>query len=108
MLKLKEALENASLEISMTPLRRRYIEDLQIRNYAAGTVRMYVEHVSRLAQYFQRSPEELTEDDVRPYLVYLVREKRYSWSLYNVTVCALRFLYRVTLDRNWPLKHVPY
>jgi integrase/recombinase XerD len=106
---LKEALENSfSSEISMTPLRRRYTEDLQIRNYAPGTVRMYVEHVSRLAQYFQRSPEDLTEEDVRAYLVYLVREKRYSWSHYNVTVCALRFLYRVTLDRNWPLKHVPY
>lgn len=92
----------------MTPLRQRFTEDLQLRNYATGTVRMYVEHVSRLALHFQRSPEDLTEEDVRSYLVYLVRERQYSWSHYNVTVCALRFLYRVTLNRNWPLKHVPY
>ena len=92
----------------MTSLRQRFTEDLQLRNYATGTVRLYVEHVSRLALHFQRSPEELTEEDVRSYLVYLVRERRYSWSHYNVTVCALRFLYRVTLNKDWPLKHVPY
>ncbi|MEO6624824.1 MAG: site-specific integrase [Burkholderiaceae bacterium] len=92
----------------MTPLRQRFTEDLQLRNYASGTVRMYVEHVSRLAQHFQRSPEGLTEEDVRSYLVYLVRERQFSWSHYNVTVCALRFLYRVTLNKDWPLKHVPY
>ncbi len=92
----------------MTPLRQRFSEDLQLRNYAPGTVRMYVEHVSRLALHFQRSPADLTEEKVRSYLVYLVRERRYSWSHYIVTVCALRFLYRVTLNKDWPLKHVPY
>jgi site-specific recombinase XerD len=92
----------------MTPLRQRFTEDLQLRNYAPGTVRAYVEHVARLAVHFQRSPEKLTEEDVRSYLLFLAREHRYSWSHYNVIVCALRFLYRVTLARDWPLKHVPY
>lgn len=92
----------------MTPLRQRFTEDLQLRNYAASTIGSYVEHVSRFALHFQRSPEELTEEDVRTYLVYLVRERQYSWSHYNVTVCALRFLYRVTLNKDWSLKHVPY
>lgn len=92
----------------MTPLRQRFSEDLQLRNYASGTIRAYVEHVSRLATHFQRSPADLTEEDVRSYLVHLVRQRQCSWSHYNVTVCALRFLYRVTLGRDWAVKHVPY
>ncbi len=59
----------------MTPLRQRFSEDLQLRNYAAGTIRAYIEHGSRLATHFQRSPADLTEEDVRSYLVYLVRQR---------------------------------
>lgn len=92
----------------MTPLRQRFTDDLLLRNYAQGTIRSYVEHVARLAQFYQRTPAELSEEEVRTYLVYLVREKQSSWSHYNVTVCALRFLYRVTLGKDWSLKHVPY
>jgi len=92
----------------MTPLRQRLIEDLQLRNYAPGTVRAYVDHVSWLARYYRKSPDQLDQEQVRAYLVHLVQERQLSWSHYNVTVCALRFLYRVTLGRDWPIKHIPY
>ena len=92
----------------MTPLRQRLIEDLQLRNYAAGTVRTYVDHVSWLARYYRKSPDQLDQEQVRAYLVHLVQERQLSWSHYNVTVCALRFLYRVTLGKDWPIKHIPF
>ena len=92
----------------MTPLRKRLIEDLQLRNFAKGTIKSYVNHVSRLARFFRRSPDQLDEEQVRAYLVHLVQERKISWSYYNVSVCAFRFLYRVTLGRSWSVRNVPY
>lgn len=92
----------------MTPLRQRLMDDMQIRNYAPGTIRNYVDHVAWFAKYHGQSPEQLNQEHVRTYLVHLVRERKVSWSHYNVTVCALRFLYRVTLGKDWPIKHIPY
>jgi integrase/recombinase XerD len=84
----------------MTPLRRRMIEDMTLRNFTHATIRSYVWCVARLARYFNSSPEHLGPEDVRGYLVYLVQEQRVSLSYYKQTRAALRFLYRVTLGRN--------
>jgi site-specific recombinase XerD len=84
------------------------IEDLQIRNYAKSTVRNYVSHLRMLAKHFGRSPDQLSPEHIRQYQVYLIREKRASWSHFNMAVCAMRFFYRVTLGRDWPVKHIPY
>lgn len=63
----------------MAPLRQRYVEDLQIRNYSPRTVECYVYHVACFAKHFGRSPEQLGPEEVHAYLVYLVREKKASW-----------------------------
>lgn len=92
----------------MTLLRKRYLEDLSLRNYAPKTQRLYVGCVSLYARYFRRSPELLGPEDIRAYQLYLVHEKQVSWSRFNQTVCALRFLYRVTLGKNWAIEHIPF
>ena len=84
----------------MTPLRQRMIEDLRIRNYAPGTIEVYVRLVARFAAFHRRSPDRLGPEDVRTYQLHLL-ERGTSWSIFNQTVCALRFLYRVTLQQNW-------
>jgi integrase/recombinase XerD len=91
----------------MTPLRQRYIDDLRLRNYAPRTIQSYVAGVARFAKYFGRSPDQLGPDDVRAFQLELLR-RRVSWSLFNQTVCALRFFYRVTLGRPEALPDVPY
>jgi integrase/recombinase XerD len=92
----------------MTPLRQRYIEDMQLRNYSPKTQQLYVECVSLFARYFHRSPELLGPEHIRAYQLYLVHEKKSSWSRFNQTVCALRFLYRVTLGKDWSITHIPF
>jgi integrase/recombinase XerD len=92
----------------MTPLRQRYLEDLQLRNYALKTQQAYVECVAQFARYFNKSPERLGPDDIRTYQLYLVHEKKASWSRFNQTVCALRFLYGKTLGKNWAITHIPF
>lgn len=91
----------------MTPLRKRMIEDLRIRNYTQTTVETYVRVVAQFARHHRRSPDQLGPEEVRAYQVHLL-EKEASWSLFNQTVCALRFLYRVTLECDWPLERIPH
>jgi integrase/recombinase XerD len=90
----------------MTPLRQRMIEDMNLRNLAPLTVRVYVERVAKFAQHFGKSPEQLGAADVRAYLVHLVHERHVSWSYYNQALCALRFVYNVTLGDDRILKGI--
>lgn len=83
----------------MTALRRRMQSDLRIRNYSPSTTRLYVAHVARFAIHFGRSPSELGAEEARAYVKHLVEEKQVSWSYYNQVVSALRFLYKITLER---------
>ncbi len=62
----------------MTPLRQRMIEDVNLRNLAPRTVRVYVERVAKFAQHFGKSPEKLGPAEVRAYLVHLVHKRRVS------------------------------
>ncbi len=90
----------------MTPLRQRMIEDLKLRNYAPRTIEVYVERVASFAKYYGKSPERLGPDDIRAYLLFLIEEQRLSWSYYGQVICALRFLYRVTLAKGWVIEGV--
>lgn len=85
----------------MSPLRRRMIEDMQIRNLTPNTQRVYVSQVVRFACHFGQSPERLGPAEIRAYLLHLTRERRLAASSIIVTVSALRFVYAVTLKRPW-------
>jgi integrase/recombinase XerD len=91
-----------------TALRQRFIEDLQVRNYSVRTQEVYVGCVSHFARYFNKSPEHLGPEHIREYQVFLVNEKKCSWAKLNQTVCALRFLYRTTLNKSWVVDHIPF
>src|SRR6516162_4916556 len=82
----------------MSPLRRRMIEDMTIRNLSPATQRSYLHAVSRFSQYFGRSPDRLGLEDVRAYQAHLA-SKGVAWGPLNQVVCALRFFYGVTLGQ---------
>jgi integrase/recombinase XerD len=88
----------------MTPLRRRMIEDMQIRNLAPRTQTSYVEQVDRFARHFRKSPERLGTAEIRAWQLYLAQDKRLAASSISLAVAALRFLYTVTLRREWTIK----
>ena len=85
----------------MTSLRQRMLEDMQVRRLSPFTQRTYVETVARFARYFDRSPERLGPEQIRAYQVYLATERGLATSSLLVAVAALRFLYRVTLQKRW-------
>jgi integrase/recombinase XerD len=84
----------------MTPLRRRMIDDMTLRNFTPATIQAYVRSVARYAFHFHASPDRLGPEHVRSYLLYLLNERHVSMSHYNQTRCALRFFYHVTLGRD--------
>jgi integrase/recombinase XerD len=85
----------------MTPLRQRYIDDLRLKNFSSGTIRVYVHAVARFAQHFGCAPDQLTNEQVRSYLVQLI-DRGVSRSYSVVCRNALRHLYRDTLQHpDW-------
>src|SRR6516162_2905537 len=88
----------------MTSLRRRMIEGMQIRNLAVNTEKSYVQQGSLFAQYFQKSPESLGPEHIRAYQVYLTNEKKLSTRPITIAISALRFLYGVTLKKDWSFR----
>ncbi len=80
----------------MSPLRRRMIEDMTVRNLSPATQRSYLHAVSKFIRFFGRSPERLDLDNVRTWQVHLVSQG-ISWASLNQSVAALRFFYGVTL-----------
>jgi integrase/recombinase XerD len=87
----------------MTPLRRRMIDDMTLHGLKPKTIEAYVPCVARFARYFGKSPTLLGTPEIRAYLLYLTHEKHVSASTYNQYLCALKFLYRITLGREWGL-----
>ncbi|TAU93551.1 integrase [Rhizobium leguminosarum] len=85
----------------MTPLRQRMSEDMQVRNFSLNTQLAYLQQVSLFARYFSKSPDLLGREDVRIYQVYLANEKKLAPGSIHTAISALRFLYKVTLERDW-------
>jgi integrase/recombinase XerD len=92
----------------MTPLRQRFIEDLQRRNRAPRTIESYVAQLKQFAAFFNQSPDQLGSEQVHRYFVHLLNEKKVSWSTYNQAVSALRFFYTVTCPRDGMVVRLPY
>lgn len=85
----------------MTPLRRRMIEDMLVRNFSPNTQRSYVHYVAGFARHYRTSPEYLGIEHVRAYQVHLAEQRQLSPASINTFVSAVQFLYTVTLEMPW-------
>ena len=88
----------------MTILRQRMIEDMQVRNLSSSTRDTYLLQVSLFARHFRKSPALLGLEELRSYQVYLTTDKKLSPSSIHIAVAALRFLYKITLKKQWSLE----
>jgi len=83
----------------MSPLRERMIEDMILAGLALGTRQAYTQAVRRLAARYRRSPDQLSEEEVRSYLLEL-RQQGAARGTFKIGLYGLRFLYRRTLHRD--------
>jgi len=90
----------------MTPLRHRMIQDLQLRGYADRTVEAYTRAVAQLARFHHASPDTLTEEQVRQYLIHLSTVQHVARGTHTIALCGIKFFYEQTLGRTWPVLEV--
>lgn len=91
----------------MTPLRKRMIEDMQLRNLHPHTQANYVHHVLGFAKFFGLSPEVLDLEAIRQYQLYLLNERKLSPETINQCISAIKFLYLTTLEMPWTDEYFP-
>lgn len=96
----------------MTTLREKMKDEMALRGLSLGTQQKYLYEVIKLHKYYQRSPAKLTSEEIKSYLLYLVKKRKLAASTYNVAVHALRFFYDMVLRRiisyhDFPLSKEP-
>jgi len=91
----------------MTQPRKRMLQELELRNYSVNTQRVYIREVANFARYHNKSPELLGLEEIKTYLLYLLKEKNRAVSSMNQTRAALRFLYRFVLNQDRVETHLP-
>ena len=87
----------------MTELRQRMIRDMDLAGFADGTRQNYINAIRRLAGHYKVSPDRLTEKQVQDYVFYLREEKKVAKGTFQSYFNAMKFLYVVTLNYDWPL-----
>lgn len=87
----------------MTELRRRMMEDLALAGYSPKTQRSYLDAVRKLAKHYMRSPDQLSEEEVRQFFLYLINRKKAAKSTVTIYLCGIKFFFEKTLGRLWPV-----
>src|SRR5260370_1272542 len=87
----------------MSELRKRMIECLQLRGLAERTQEAYTRAVRQLAAHYHKSPDQISEAELRQYFLYLKNVKHYLRPTMTVTICGIRFFYEQALNRNWAI-----
>ena len=84
----------------MGVLRERMIRELQLRRFAVGTQKAYLEAVTGLTKYYGIAPDQLTATQVQDYVLYLMTERQLHWNSVNAVASGLKFFFRQTLHRE--------
>lgn len=87
----------------MTELRQKMIEALQLRGLSERTQESYILAVRQLAKHFHKSPDLISEEELRQYFLYLKNVKKYSRSGITIALCGIKFFFGQTLNRDFPL-----
>jgi len=85
----------------MTELRKRMIESLQLRALSERTQEAYVRAVRQLADHCHKSPDLITEEELRQYFLYIKNVKKYSRAASTIAICGIKFFYEKTLGREF-------
>jgi integrase/recombinase XerD len=85
----------------MTPLRKRMIEDLQLKGMGERTQQMYVRAVRQLSEHYNKSPDKITEEELRDYFLYTKNVKQWARSTSTIAICGIKFFYENTVKRDW-------
>lgn len=92
----------------MGKLKEKMKHDMSIRGYNEQTQEAYLGCMKNFVKYYMKPPNGLGLEHIYKYQVYLSEKRKVSYSFFNQSVCALRFFYKTTLNRDWDIKHIPF
>jgi site-specific recombinase XerD len=79
---------------------------MQLKGLSASTQEGYLNAVRRLAEHYHKSPDQLSEEDLRQYFLYLANEKKAARSTATIAICGIKFFYEQTLRQQWNTLHL--
>jgi len=85
----------------MTELRERMLQDMQLHGYSRRTQELYLRAVRQLAEHFNKSPNQITEEELRNYFLHVKNVKKWSRTASTIAICGIKFFYEKTLRRPW-------
>jgi site-specific recombinase XerD len=85
----------------MNALRQKMIEDMQLRGFAERTQEAYLLAVRQLARHYRKSPDQIDEEELRGYFLFLKNEKHAARSTCTIALCGIKFFFQHTLGKEW-------
>jgi integrase/recombinase XerD len=85
----------------MNALRQKMIEDMQLHGFAERTQEAYLLAVRQLAKHYRKSPDQIEEEELRQYFLFLKNEKHAARATCTLALCGIKFFYERTLGREW-------
>jgi site-specific recombinase XerD len=85
----------------MSALRQKMIEDMQLRGFAVRTQEAYLLAVRQLARHYHKPPDQIDEEELRQYFLFLKNEKQAARATCTIALCGIKFFYERTLGREW-------
>jgi site-specific recombinase XerD len=77
------------------------IEDMQLRGFSPRTQESYARAVRKLAEHYHKSPDRITEEELRQYFLFRKNVSRWSRVACTIALCGIKFFYENTLKRDW-------
>ena len=85
----------------MTALRQKMIDDMQLRGFAERTQEAYLSAVNQLAKHYRKPPDQIDEEELRQYFLFLKNEKHAARNTCTIALCGIKFFFERTLGREW-------
>ena len=85
----------------MTELRKRMLQEMQLRNFSKRSIETYLSCICQLAKYYNRSPDEINRHEIKDYLLYLINDRQVSKSTVNQVISAIKILQVDILGNEW-------
>jgi len=76
-------------------------EDLQLYGFSDRTQETYLYRAKKIIEYFNKPPEEITDDELRGYFLYLKNDKKYARATQTIALCGIKFLFEKTLKKKF-------
>lgn len=85
----------------MTELSKRFIKDMQLRNFSERTIEAYELAVRQLAVHFNKAPDTITEQELKEYFIYNRNVRKWSRAASTISICGIKFFFIHTLGKEW-------